>query len=76
MAWPEQLAEVRQARICGRNILRSKGLVPGGKAGRYKMCGVCVRQKRKTPQTLLFEGYRLVRLAGIEPTTPWFVANT
>ena len=32
-------------------------------------------QKRKTPQTLLFEGYRLVRLAGIEPTTPWFVAK-
>jgi hypothetical protein len=34
-----------------------------------------VTQKRKTPQTLLSEGYRLVRLAGIEPTTPWFVAK-
>ena len=32
-------------------------------------------KKRKTPQILLSEGYRLVRLAGFEPTTPWFVAK-
>ncbi|MEY3487479.1 MAG: hypothetical protein RL075_1484, partial [Pseudomonadota bacterium] len=28
-----------------------------------------------SPGTLLFRGIRLVRLAGIEPTTPWFVAK-
>ena len=32
-------------------------------------------QKRKTPEILRFPGHRLVRLAGIEPTTPWFVAK-
>jgi hypothetical protein len=32
------------------------------------------RRKRKNPQ-LLAAGFYLVRLAGIEPTTPWFVAK-
>ena len=32
-------------------------------------------EKDKSPRVFLLWGLHLVRLAGIEPTTPWFVAK-
>ena len=38
--------------------------------------GRLARSQRKSPRTVWFWGFQmLVRLAGIEPTTPWFVAK-
>ena len=31
--------------------------------------------KPKSPDTFRYQDFKLVRLAGIEPTTPWFVAK-